>query len=812
MNDTQNKVEREAEVLSWDTPPQQESTVSGFDVGALYVLIGTFLILPFFSLPFISSPFQLTKAALVLCGVLIAFILFIIARLKDGSLSIPLNLVVVAAWVIPFVYFLSALFSSSSPLLSLIGRRFEVDTVFFITMGTLVLTLVPLIIRSKQQILGVYSGFLFSFLIIALYQGLRLIFGTEFLSFDIFTTSTSNLIGKWNDLGIFFGITAMLSFVTLEGLTLHRVSKAILYTILIISLVFLGIINFTPIWVILGIFALGFFIYNLLKKKFTFTKTLRGVEAGAEMRSGLSLSIAALLVLLMSVVFVIAGDYISERTNTYLSINHVEVRPTWESTMAIAQATYATNLFLGSGPNTFDLQWAQYKPASINNSTFWNVDFNTGIGFIPTSFTTVGIVGGLSWVLFFILLLYSGIRGLLLRPMVDPFSYYLSLSSFLVAIYLWTFTILYIPNNVMFFFAFFFTGLYLASLRHLGGEYREKLFVFSNNPRLGFVSVLGLTVLLIFCAVGVYLVVNRYLGATYFQRAVVVLNTQGDEIETRRMINKAKSFADIDLYSRLSSELSLRKLSRILSDTETPVEERRIQFEDALSNAIEDAQRARDIGPLYYQNWFSLGRVYQSVVPLEIQGSYENAKLSYEKALALSPHNPFLYLALAELEVLHANNTEAREYIKKALNEKSNYTAAVFLLAQIQVNENQIPEAIQSVEAATLLEPSNAVMFFQLGLLRYNQGDFSGAIKAFERATSIDTLYANARYFLGLSYYEQGRLGDAIVQFENIAKTNPENTEVKQILVNLRSGIDPLSGIALGEAPEDRDTPPIEGE
>jgi len=812
MNDTGNEVFDGSNTI----PPsshQEFNTESGFDTGALYTLVGTFLLLPFFFLPFVSSPFQFTKIALILCGTLVAFILFVIARLKEGSIFVPLNLVIMGAWLIPFVYFLSALFSPSSPLLSFMGRRFETDTVFFVVVGALILTLVPLIIRSKQQILGVYSGLLLSFLIITLYQGLRLIFGFDFLAFDIFTTTTANIIGKWNDLGIFFGITTILSFVTLEGLTLHNVSKAILYAILVLSLIFLGIINFTPIWIVLGVFALGFFVYNLLKKKFVFTKPSQDMSALPNRNSSVSLSVASFLVLLISLLFVVGGDRISEPVNAFFNINQIEVRPTWESTMAVIQATYATNLLLGSGPNTFDMQWARYKPSDINNSTFWNVNFNTGIGFIPSSFATTGILGGGAWVLFLALLIFSGIRALLLRPMTeDSFAYYLSLSSFLVALYLWVFTVIYIPNSVMLAFAFFFSGLYLASLRHLSGEYKEKHFIFSHNPRLGFVSVLGFTVLLVFAGVGVYLVGNRYMGATYFQRAVVVLNTQGDEIETRRMINKAESFATIDLYTRLSSELELRKLSRILSDEKTPVDERRSQFEETLSSAIKDAQLARDISPLSYQNWFSLGRVYQSVVPLEIQGSYENAKLAYEKALELSPHNPLLFLSLAELEVLHADNTSAREYIRRALEEKNNYTAAVFLLAQIQVNENQIPEAIQSVEAATLLEPNNAVILFQLGLLKYNQGDYTGAIKAFEKAVAINTAYANARYFLGLSYYRLGRLEDAIGQFEGVAKTNPDNAEVKQILVNLRAGAEPLSGINAGQAPEDRNTPPIEGE
>ncbi len=808
-------MEYESNSINEEESPKGEKNVSILTEVAYYTIAGFFFILPFFFLPFLSFSLGLTKTVLIIVGVLLALMLFVVGRLKDGFLSIPLSLPLAGAWLLPIAYIISTLFSSGNASISFIGQRLGTDTVFFITVGVLLLTLIPLVVRTKQRILSIYAGLLLGFFVVAVFQGIRMLFGVDVLSFGVFTSSISNLIGKWNDLSIFFGLVAVLSLITLEGLSLHVLSKTILYTSLVIALFFLSVINFALVWYVLGFFSLGFFIYSLLKRKFSFSGFYPpdgSAESAPKMR-GAGLSIASLLILIISVVFIVGGQSLSNYLGSSFGISQIEARPSFKSTIAVARDTYnAEGSILGSGPNTFRTQWDRYKPRAINETVFWNSDFNSGVGFVPTSFITTGILGGISWIIFLGLFLYSGVRSLLVYPVEDRFAYYLSLSSFISALYLWVLTVLYVPNSVMLAFAFLFTGLYLASLRHRERGYSEKTIVFSANPRLGFVFVLTLTVVLAISSWGAYALAKRYISTVYFQKAVITLNQDGDEVGARRLVNKSRNLASNDEVSRLSADLEVRALNRTLSDTSTPIDERRSQFRDTLAVAIEDAMHARDIDPLNYRNWFLLGRVYQSVVPLGIGEAYGNAKAAYEQALTLSPRSPVLYLALAELEVLNGDTKAARGHIREALEEKNNYTGAVFLLAQIQVNDGEVSEAIRSVEAATLLEPNNPVVFFQLGLLKYNQEDYAGSSDAFKSAIALNDVYANARYFLGLSYYRINRVNDAIKQFKRVLETNPDNEEVKLILTNLQAGNEPLLGIPNKNKPQNREGPPFGNE
>ncbi len=139
---------------------------------------------------------------------------------------------------------------------------------------------------------------------------------------------------------------------------------------------------------------------------------------------------------------------------------------------------------------------------------------------------------------------------------------------------------------------------------------------------------------------------------------------------------------------------------------------------------------------------------------------------------------------------------------------KPNYTEALFLLAQMDIEDGNLRQAITRAENAALLSPNDAGIFFQLGFLRYRASDYAPAREALLRATALIPNYANAQYFLGLSEAALGNRQAAIAQFEAIAALNPDNTEIKSILANLRAGRAPFASGAK-DTPDKRSTLPV---
>ncbi len=781
----------------------KRSAFDKFSFGAIF-LLG--FLLPIFFLPINGIPLDASKAILVALFTLVSFSLWLLGRLVDGAFSLPKSVIFLGSGILGLSVLLASLLSPA-PYVSLIGQGFETGTFAFFAISLVLLFLSANFFESRERVFYFYGALLASALLVALFQIIRLVVGADTLSLGIFQSQVSNLVGKWNDLSIFFGLTALLSLITVEFLSLTRGRSLLMYAVIVLSLFFLALINFSLVWLVVGIVALSLVIYGIYANRLP-AGAGESVAPTVTMRE-VKLPMASLAVALVSFVFFISSTTLGSYLPTKFNISQLEVRPSLSATLEIAKKTLKENPLFGSGPNRFTSEWLLHKPDGINSSIFWNTDFNSGFGIVPTSLVTNGIVGFLAWILFLGLFLYSGFRAMF-NFSLNRLARYLIVSSFVLSAYLWTFVVFYVPNTTLYILAFILTGVLVATLQseNLSGRFTLRLL---SEPKSGFISVLLIIFLLIGSVSLGYLFVERFSSYAYFQKSLSALNDEGSLDKTEIYLGKAIKLSDQDVYYRANSELGLIKLNNLLQQTSIPQDTLRTEFQTLLGAAIDSARRATELDKTNYGNFVSLGRVYEAIVPLNITGAYESAKDSYNKALALNPESPAIFLTLARLEVARNNIKEGRAYIDKALAKKQNYTEAVFFLSQLEAREGNIREAIRRTEEASLLAPNDLIVFFQLGLLKYSDRNYAGSISALERAISLSPNYSNAKYFLGLSYQEVGRVKDAIKQFEEVRALNPDNQEVKNILANLKAGRAPFANIPPPDnKPEARPKPPIE--
>lgn len=785
----------------------------------IILLVVSFL-LPLFFVPSSLLSFQFSKSLLIFGGVTLAFAVFLISILRNGKLELPKNYVFASAGAIVLVSFVSSLISGAITI-SLLGYGFELGTFSFISVMFVLTFLVFYFFRSKEKIFYSYLLFFVAFAILTIFHSLRFLFGPNFLSFGGFNVAISNTVGRWNDLGIFFGVGVILSMVTLEIINLSKLFKWLLFAVFVVSLVFVSIVNFSSIWLVIGLFSLIFFVYifsfGSVSSDDSYVESENDPIKNIQPKTGVKrISYYSLVALLVSVIFLLSGNYLGGYIANKLNISSIEVRPSWNATLSIAKSTLANDPIFGTGPNRFSNNWFLYKPLEVNTTQFWNTDFSYGVGFVPTLLVTTGLLGILVWLMFLLSFLYTGLRSIFYGGQ-DIFYRYLSVSSFLVSLFLWVMNILYVPSTAIVGMTFFFTGLFFAATCEQGIIKSKTLFLF-KSPKSSFISVLVLIVLLIATIAFGYLIFQRSLSSIYFQKSIQEINNGGSLDKAEENMIRAINLSPNDFYFRSLVGIDLIRLNQIISsqdpDAETISDSVKQQFQQALGSAVVNARNAIAKDKTNYLNWLTLGNVYSSVI--KIEGAFANAESAYQEVLKRNPHSPDTYLALARINFATGNLDKAKEYVGEALKEKNNYTDAYFLLAQIEIQDKNIAGAVSSVEAASVIDPTNPGILLQLGVLHYSNANYSKAVDAFMRAIVIAPDYANAKYFLGLSYDKLGRTSDAIKMFTDLKESNPDNEEIIQILKNLQAGRTALSsGSSVDNdtkttiKPEKRDVLPI---
>lgn len=766
-----------------------------FDTASVWALTATAILATITIVPVASVPFLHTKTLILAIGVLVTLALFILGRLTRGSISMPSLMLLGALWLVPLAYALSTLFSGTNPEAAFFGIGFSADTFGLVLLLAALATLATFILRTPGRQRLFFLGLALTFAIVALAQ---IVIQVVSLVAPNAVAPTGNLVGTFVDLGMFAGLGIILALLSLRFLAVRGPTRILLYVGIALGLIVLALVNSFPSWLLVGVTAFGLFVEAV---------TNRSAHRDTPETSARPL-VSSLVVLILGLLFVFAGSGISGALANVFRTGVIDARPSWQSTFVVGSHTYAYSPLFGSGPGTFGEEWLKYRDRTINDTVFWSIDFNSGIGHIPTSFVTTGVIGALAWIIFLALFLFSGFRALILRLPTDRWARFVAIASFVAAAYVLALAILSVPGPTLLALGFLSLGVFIAASRD--GE--ERVFAFSENPRAGFVLVFGLTLLLLASVAAAYVVVTRYVADLAYSSAMTEFSA-GNLDAAERSLTTALTLAPSDRTYRLTAAGSLARMNQVASDASLSQEEAQTRFQAALSTAVEAGLRATRVGPENYENWVVLGNVYASVVPLSIEGAYEQAKAAYEQAAVLAPTNPVIPVMLAQLEIAAKDIPAAEAYLIEAVNLKRDYTEAILLFARIEVESGKTAEALQAAEAAAYFAPNDPGVLLSVGLLRSAAGDTDGAITALSRAVELNPQYANAHFFLGVMYAITGQYEEAIEELETVASFSGENEEaVEADIEALQEGRNPfptsrLAAFGIPYAPVDEPAP-----
>ncbi len=466
----------------------------------------------------------------------------------------------------------------------------------------------------------------------------------------------------------------------------------------------------------------------------------------------------------------------------------VEISPSFRASFDIAKKVLAVDPLFGVGPENFQLAYDFFKPQGINNTIFWNVQFQESASAALTSSSFLGLVGFAA----FLLLLFAGLREGIKNHKLLPL--------FAVFAAAWA---LY-PFNLAIGFSFWFLlGIMVLASSKSSDELEINL---EESPRLSVFASVSFVGILLLILTGFYFMGLRYVANIQFARAL----SGGDiEKQTGFLVRAVNLNRDEDMYLRETANFLTARVGRELADlngvkneADRSVASGRIKnFSAAAVNLTEELTRrhGRDS-----RNWLARALIFENLINV-VDGSDKWAVKMYEEYLKLSPKDPDPYLKIGNINFAAADFLRqlgradlqnqvsaglklAEENYRKAIELKPNYILAIYNLGVVYERQGRVKDAIGQLELIKQANPSDANLAFQLGLLYYRDGQKTKSFNELARAVSIFPDFSNARWYLALLYEERGELDSALAQLYEVEKLNPDNQILKTKISQLEKG------------------------
>jgi len=792
----------------------------------VWVLAGIAFLTPIFILPATPEKHELNKSILFLIMVCMALIIWIFKAVYNKKLVIlhsNLNYLLLFLLVI---YFVSSLFSVNI-INSFLGG-FNQGSLSFIVFIAYLLYFFLIInnIKTIKHFKIIFFALIASFIVAILFSVLNL--NNIFLLWFISATKKNafNLTSSSSAGFLVFGAILLPLLIT-SGLKkvktlLGWILKSFIILIIFLSLIVFNTINFPVIWYSLAlgtalilIIVFSGVVKDQVDKKFIFLPILVFVFAV----SSLALNLKPLL---------------KREIQPEISLNR-------KISFEIAKNTLKSKInyfFIGSGPETFLYDFSSNKPESFNKNFLWNIRFEKPNNLYAELLSSLGIIGTLIFISFFIFILGDGIflltdnQSYKKKSSIKKRSHSMlqNFGSSIVRLDLKTLrkkekkskiiVSLRKDNNIILYatalFAawftflvshFFFSGkiatmaiswtvaglICALSYIHHPKMYKKIKLSFKASAKYSlffsflFVLSISATVFLFTFILKLYLSNLKYVQAGQFLIEAQKTQDQGDKEQSIQNLNQAtQSMLEAIRLNEIRPEyyLELAKIYLAQANTEA------LKGKDANQNALQtflrdslaNAAKGTNMAGKNVNLWESRGQIYQNVA-LFSRDAQDWIIKSYEKVAELEPANPIAY-------------TEAgKAYLAKAKFIEDDQ-------AQKNIYEELLNKASDNFQKALEVKDNYLDAIYNLSQIYERKNMLNEAITEIRKAEQIMPDNLNLKYETGRLYFnraltrglenDEGKndLNQAKTRFMDVLEKNPNyaNTLYSLALIYEKEG------------------------
>lgn len=386
------------------------SIANRFEYGAKIALFVLAAALPLWFVPSPSVGIELGREISFGVLIVVSAMLWLASGLSSGEIRYARSPLLWAGIAVAAVFGVSAFFSKA-PLVSLLFTDAAGEKFFSVLALVILAVLAGSVLRRREDAGTLLFILIFSGAVSALMTLAQFTFGISIFKYlNVSTAADANVVGTANGISLFYAAL----FAMAAGVALSRAAsqwnKWVRWALGGAGALFLTnilLINFLTAWIaLLGATVL---LFGLM----TIQNRMAGQEQGGGLRRQDWRYWTALAMVAVCIAMIMArAPLITAAPLT------PEVSPSFSATLSIAGSVFkegARQVFFGSGPGTFGMDWARYKDVSLNQTIFWGVAFPQGNSWASTLLTTTGILGAAAFAAY-----AAGGLLLFLRALLSP--------------------------------------------------------------------------------------------------------------------------------------------------------------------------------------------------------------------------------------------------------------------------------------------------------------------------------------------------------------------------------------------------------
>ncbi|MBA7631721.1 hypothetical protein ES703_39256 [subsurface metagenome] len=575
------------------------------------------------------------------------------------------------------------------------------------------------------------------------------------------TLKHGRIFGTQGNAALFAGYLIFILFLAIYFLSRKDISKKgrIFYGLVLvlgIPALFLTAVRGTIISFLIVIFLLG--IFNLINSKNTKIKQATIIFIG-------------LLIIIISIFWfnrnqpwIQENQYLQRITDISLETRTVQTRlAAWKS----AWQGWQERFVLGWGPENFNLLFAKYFDPmhyeGFGSEVVWDRAHNT---FLNTG-ATMGIVGLLSYLSIFVVLIYYFIRAFR-KKIVKKLTLGI-FSAMLIA---------YIGHNMFIFDSFnsylmFF--IILGYLSFLFGPTKKELEVEkeinSTKPRIALLIVLALIMIFTIYKTAIIPAKANY-AAT---RGIVYGRSDKHLPMAFNYFRKSLSYNAIQTEYEVRHHLA-RMVFRIFSRTDNP-QELGVKEED-IAFAVDEAYKntkTDSLDPIPYLYTARLNEFLSRVNQEKAEERLNEAEQLLNKAKSLNEKNPYIYFELGQVYIFRGELKKAIEFFDQGISIKPDVELGYWYKGVTYLDIGEIKKGEEFIKEAEKRGYKKSVSDIHRLLRIYTPlKDYPAIIELYLEAIELEPMNAQFYTSLATAYKENKEIDKAIETARKVGELDPE--------------------------------------